>query len=447
MMFQHASDELQVSSPLPNVASPISRTSRIPLSSARHTKFGDSQVLESKPHYSYRSPPRRHQEQGLRVNDKCTDKLGPKEPWSSGYLARTMSPDDWKSGYEHDNDIQYPVPSTSSPAKAKISEWLRNVNTESNPCTPTENAARALEMATGRQRHSSPTSMDSNKENTSPTRSFSPIQPPITHTLLTTPSRFRHPPPLPRIHSQTPSRFDHVCTPGGYLSTPPRRNRCRPADKSIKPTEDGSALRSSSNSTGSTLVNSDITAVGSPPIAIYRDSHTPQADIASPRPPASCSLSQAAQVEKRRDCTIPTSLISSALATLSPAVSISRKGKRGPRNHHSSSAQAEDEQKEIQDLRRGRPKNKDNKLVTLPAQYRAQEGHIVSDREDGSDDSEEERLMYSEKKVLRSGREVDVLGVSRNSEALCQEKPFTQDAEGKTFDFTLEDTVDHNVEA
>ena len=444
MRFRHASDELQVSSPSLN---PTSHSSRIPLSSARHTRFGESQAIKSKASYSCRSPPKRNQEQALPTDGMCKDNFGPQEPWSSGYHSRMASPDAWTSADEHNNDVQCHIISKSSPTQAKISEWLKGVDTEPNSCMTTENAARALRTATDCQHYTSPRSIDSNKENTSPTRSFSPIQPPITHMLLSTPSRFRYPPTYPRIHSQTPSRIDHISTPRGYLSTPPRRNYRRPANKLVKSTEDESALQSNSNSTSSTVVNSDVTAADSPSIAIYIDPQTPQLDTAGPYSPASCLLSQAPQVEKRRDCTVPPSLIPSALATLSPAVSISRKGKGRLRNYRSTPVQDEREQKEIRDPRQGRTEDGGDRSAGSPVQSRAQTEHTVNDRGLESTDSEEERIIYSEKKVLRSGREVDVLGVSRDSEALCQEKPFTQDAEGKTFDFMLEDAADHDVEA
>ena len=101
MRFRHASDELQVSSPSLNPTShssriplssarhtrfgesqaikskaPYSYRRRIPLSSTRHTRFGESQAIKSKAPYSYRSPPRRRQQSDVITKEKARDIRG-----------------------------------------------------------------------------------------------------------------------------------------------------------------------------------------------------------------------------------------------------------------------------------------------------------------------------------------------------------------------------------
>ena len=108
---------------------------------------------------------------------------------------------------------------------------------------------------------------------------------------------------------------------------------------------------------------------------------------------------EAIPVQRGRDFSIPTSALSAALATLSPAVSVKRRGRPG--------------------------KGTDAGAFS--------KGRVVSEGPVLSHPPVDDNV--GEKRVLRSGRVVNVLNESELSEQLCKQLPFLPEAESKAFEF------------
>ena len=445
-MFRETAEELQSTHTVCNITSPGSLTSRIPMAQARTTRFGGIQNRTTRSPYSYKSPPKRAQNLDLISNKKQLHDLGQPEPVSSGFISRIAPPEAWDMADEDPTELQYPSVPDPSPTTPKIHQWLETLVPNSylgngNGKDNGEDIGRLSALtASNHNNDDSPVSSSSNKENTSPTRSFTPIQPPIHHESLSTPSRLMKPLENARVPYKTPSRFRHPRIPGGYLATPPVRRLCRDQGPFSESRKNPKLSKSNSNSTGSTLVDSEATAVDTPPFPIYIEPQTPRPGATSPDPLTTSPHTSRSKHSGAGNRTISAPLIPFALATLSPAVSVRRKGRGCQRSSRSPLLGSQRNGEEGQGNRRGRPQERSLKYVEPLGGVAAADSR--QKESDGESDSDDEMTGFGEKKVLKvlwGGREVEVLGESKDSEALCRDKPFTKEAEGKAFDFEMKE--------
>ena len=356
------------------------------LTQTRHTKFAQSFTSHTQSPYSYRNPTKCYTAEYAIINQEKYDKIG-KEPVSSGYVDHVRSAKAGNAEYGYAIDIQYP--NLSEPftelTQPNIDAWLDQVGDAD--CSPSKFDHAATFPRTKEKDGStfeSPLGTASNKENISPTRSFSPDRPPVTYDTSSTPSPFQGSfgnsrPRLGHEVIQTPSRFQHPLTPRGHLALPPPRRR-KPLSKTQQLDNRSSGSKDNENDTiqhHSNFIEK---------LCEQRDMINVHEDIDCQDIHTDEEVTPSGQCQPF-DFTIAPKQISSVLANLSPAISI-RKARRRPRDC---------------------------------------KGEGPSDQDTSPD----------QRKVLRSGRVVDVLGQSSESDPLCQAEVLMPGAQEISFDFEM----------